>query len=130
MEDAWGGGGGSRLFLQAFPVTKTTPQGAWIDTDAEADINLYGTSPTLSWSTADWHRTRWVANGSGASWAKLTREEAILSAAIRLSRWARFIRNDADKALSRAASLRAFRPDLDGYAKIAEATLDLTVRIK
>jgi hypothetical protein len=77
--------------LRAYPVTRLTPVGAWIDTDAfrEATKQPWEEgAPGLAWTKADWHKTRWVSDTSGAAWAKPTREAAIYSLAKRLDRWA------------------------------------------
>lgn len=74
----------SGIRLEAFPVVKLTPAGAWIDHQA--------------WHWYDgWRMSgqkRWVSNDGGAAWAKPTKEEALRSIAIRYIRWASRIASD------------------------------------
>lgn len=90
--------------LTAYPVIALTEMGAWIDPDGY-------------FHRGEWHffgeplrhpRKRLVMNGSGASWAKLTKEEALSSLAYRLKRWAQKTRremNAVERAIAVADSL-------------------------
>lgn len=72
--------------LNCYPVVKATPYGAWIDLFAY--WGGYGTAQEpFRWIMGDKRTWRWVANDSGAAWAKPTRKEALRSLAVRLTRW-------------------------------------------
>lgn len=73
----------SGICLECFPVLKVTTAGAWIDPHAyhHGIFHMSG-------------QKRWVSNDGGAAWAKPTKEEALLSIAIRYVRWASRIASD------------------------------------
>lgn len=86
--------------LTAYPVISLTEYGAWIDPDGyfhRGEWEFYG-KPLLH------PRKRLVMNGSGSSWAKLTREEALSSLAYRLKRWAQKTRREMN-AVERAVAV-------------------------
>jgi len=101
--------------LRAYPVTRLTPCGAWINVDAYRE---YG-----EWEFADWHTLRWVANDSNRAWAKPTREDAIKSLAVRLTRWSQKLVNESERILRAVNALRTIRPELATYADTAERTI-------
>lgn len=114
------------IVLHAYPVIRATPVGAWIDTDAVREATKppwEEGAPALEWTKADWHRTRWVSNTSGAAWAKPTREAAIYSLAVRLDRWATNIAREARRAKQAADAMAELRPDLASLAERAKLSL-------
>lgn len=114
--------GDNEIHLQAYKVVKQTPTGVWISEGG------YG------WYAGDWHpydqqagelrHCRWVGNDSGQAWAKKTRDEAIKSLAIRLTRWASRLSARASEAVANANMLAALRPDLEQYADAARNYLE------
>ena len=105
----------SGIELRAYPVTRLTPTGAWIDTDN------YRTGG--AWEADEWHKKRWVSNDGGQAWAKPTRDAAIHSIAVRLTRWTNNLAREIDRARSAANALEKLRPDLATYAQTARANL-------
>lgn len=103
--------------LRAYPVTRLTPCGVWIDTDA------YRNRTDDGWEFDDWHTLRWVANDSNRAWAKPTREDAIKSLAVRLTRWSQKLVNESERILRAVNALRTIRPELATYADTAERTI-------
>lgn len=118
--------GPNGIILRACPVIRATPTGAWIDTDATREATKQpweDGAPALEWTKADWHRTRWVSNTSGAAWAKTSREAAIYSLAVRLDRWATNIAREARRAKQAAKVMAELRPDLACLAERAKWSL-------
>lgn len=114
------------IVLRAYPVIRATPVGAWIDTDATREATKQpweDGAPALEWTKANWHKTRWVSNTSGAAWAKPSRGAAIYSLAVRLDRWAVNIAREARRAKQAADVLAELRPDLSSLAERAKLSL-------
>jgi hypothetical protein len=116
--------------LACYPVIRKTKCGAWIDPYAYRQATKQpweDGAPAMEWAPHIEGALRWVSDNSGQSWAKPTREEAVRSLAIRLSRHARNVQNSRDKIARRAAVLENLRPDLSDYAisarKLIEANL-------
>lgn len=107
----------SGIELKAYRVTRLTPTGAWIDTD---NFRTGGV-----WETDDWHKKRWVSNDGGQAWAKPTRDAAIHSIAVRLTRWTNNLAREIDRARSAADALEKLRPDLESYALTARSNLPI-----
>lgn len=105
----------SGIELKAYRVLRLTPTGAWIDTDNFRTGRV--------WETDDWHRKRWVSNDGRQAWAKPTRDEAILSLAVRLTRWTDRLSGEVGRARSAAEALGKLRPDLESYALTARSNL-------
>lgn len=115
--------------LVCYPVIRKTACGAWIDPFSYRQPSKQPWeegAPGIEWVPHAGHALRWVSDNSGQSWAKPTREEAIESLAIRLSRHACNVRNAADKIAERAAALEAARPDLADYALSARNHIKAT----
>ena len=111
--------------LDAYPVLRLTPTGAWIDPVAMRQATKQpweDGAPGMEWITHLGHK-RWVGNVSGSAWAKRTKEDAILSIAIRLTRWAQKCANDHARAMAAVETLRVLRPDMPSYADNASWTL-------
>lgn len=107
------------IALVCYPVIRKTKCGAWIDPHPyrqAAKQPWEEGAPAMDWAPHIEGTLRWVSDNSGQSWAKPTREEAIQSLAIRLSRHARNVRNSMNKIAERAAVLETLRPDLGDYA--------------
>lgn len=105
--------------LVCYPVIRKTKCGAWIDPHPYRQATKQPWeegAPAMDWAPHTEGTLRWVSDNSGQSWAKPTREEAIQSLAIRLSRHARNVRESLDKIAERAATLETLRPDLADYA--------------
>lgn len=86
--------------LTAYPVISLTEMGAWIDPDGyfhRGKWEFYA-EPLLH------PRKRLVMNGSGQSWAKMTKDEALSSLAYRLKRLAQKTRREMS-AVERAISV-------------------------
>ena len=105
---------GSGIWLQAFPVIRNTPTGVW--------IAKYAYRRSGVWDYEEVYK-RWISNKSGASYAKPTKDEAIKSLAIRLTRWTCRIKAEYDRAMSAAEALASLRPELASYADTAKKNL-------
>ena len=83
--------------LEAFPVVKRTPQGAWICPYAHLtnEGGEDGSSAVHYWVT-EGLPTRWVSDHGGSAWAKPTRAEALRSLVVRLQRWEMHLRRAID----------------------------------
>jgi len=104
---------GDGINLQAFPILKQTACGVWI---CNYSIRWNG-----QWDLAG--PKRFIHNKSGQGYAKPTREEAMYSLAVRLTRWTNNIRRETERAEASIAALRALRPDLSRFADTAEENL-------
>lgn len=126
-EDSFGDRRIAGIALTAHPVVRRTPCGAWIDPFAYSQATHQPWeegSPANEWvTTADRRLWKWVSDDGGQAWAKPTREDAIRSIAIRLTRWATKLRNDNEKLTEAAAALRTLRPDLARFADQASTTI-------
>jgi hypothetical protein len=91
------------IALQAYPVDSVTRCGAWVRPDAFWSGG--GWEPKR-----DWERCRWVSNTGGAAWAKPTREEALHSLAVRLTRWTGRVARDVRRVKAATEALRMLRP--------------------
>ena len=108
--------------LVCYPVIRKTNCGAWIDPHPYRQATKQPWeegAPAMEWAPHTEGALRWVSDNSGRSWAKPTREDAIRSLAIRLSRHAANVRNSRDKIAERAATLENLRPDLSDYTSHA-----------
>ena len=110
--------------LHAYPVLKTTRCGVWINQDSYREATKQPWeegAPAKDWVPfqPSWMKKRFINNNSGQGWAKPTREEAMHSLAIRLTRWASHIRRDVEKAQSAAEVLLKLRPQEDYLSKAA-----------
>lgn len=94
------------ILLQAHPVVKLTPKGAWVAQHAYRDSNSHG----YVWNTFG-TKGRFVLNGSGMSWAKLTQEEAVSAIAYRMECWARRMVHDFQRVVAAVDTLERIRPD-------------------
>lgn len=117
----------SGIYLTAYPVVRLTKEGAWIDTlpyrQATAQPWEEG-AQSLEWVISkDGAAHRFVVNGSGSSWAKMTRDEAIHSIAIRLERWTKRLAHEVEHASAAALALKQVRPDLELWSIRAQANL-------
>lgn len=106
------------IVLQAHPVVKLTPKGAWVAQHAYRDKNASG----YVWNTYG-TKGRFVLNGSRMSWAKLTQEEAIASLSYRMECWARRIVNDYRRVVAAVDTLERIRPDF--AIKISKSRMSL-----
>lgn len=111
--------------LTAHPIVRRTECGAWIDPSAYTELEQWSEGgATYRWQTSDDKRLwKWVSDDGGQAWAKPTREAAIQSLAIRLTRWAVKLRNDNEKLIEAADALRIIRPDLALFANQASSTI-------
>ena len=111
------------ILLSAHPVLKTTNCGVWISEDGYMEATKQpweDGAPGMEWvSFQPWMKKRFVHNRSGQGWAKPTREEAMHSLAIRLTRWTANIAREVENAASAAAVLEKLRPMDADYAKAA-----------
>lgn len=109
--------------LEAFPVVKVTPQGAWIAEHAWRQVAKYNDDGTVirEWCGTDGPR-QWVSNDGGQAWAKRTRAEAIFSLTYRLTRWAPKATRDIRRVVAaiETAEKMALRP---GHTLSARADL-------
>lgn len=115
--------------LRAYPVVCLTPAGAWIDTIAGRQASKQPWeegAPAHEWVFygAGPRKEKWMADGSGSAWAKPTRDEAVRSLAVRLTRWTGHLARDVKRARQCAEALAALRPDLPSY--VAKARLNLS----
>ncbi len=114
------------IAVQAYPVVRTTTCGAWIDPDA------YVQATRQPWEEGapgyDWVLSgtdlKWVSNDGSQAWAKQTREEAIFSLAVRLSRWAGRLHQERARCRAAAESLAILRPDLKRFSREAMERLE------
>lgn len=95
------------IWLRAYPVTRLTEAGAWIDPEAFLEGD--------HWNMSGFAK-RWISNAGASAWAKPTQEEAIRSLAVRLSRWAQKTSHDIARIRSAARGLETLRPDLARFA--------------
>jgi hypothetical protein len=117
--------------LTAYPVTRLTPAGAWIDTIAGRQASKQPWeegAPGYEWAYygAGPQKDKWVANGSSSAWAKPTRDEAVRSLAARLARWTGHLAWDVKRARLCTEALAKLRPDLSRYADEARLNLRAT----
>jgi hypothetical protein len=103
------------IYLSAHPVLKATPCGVWINEDGYMEATKQPWeegAPAKEWVpfNPQWMKKRFVQDKSGQGWAKPTREEALHSLAIRLTRWTQNIARENDKAASAAQVLNKLRP--------------------
>ena len=101
------------IVLSAHPVVKLTPMGAWIAQHAYREATKQpweDGAPGYAWNTYG-TKGRFVLNGSGMSWAKLTQEEAIASIAYRMECWARRMVNDYRRVVAAVDTMERIRPD-------------------
>lgn len=113
------------IVLQAHPVIKLTPMGAWVAEHAYREATKQpweDGAPGYVWNTLG-TEGRFVLNGSGMSWAKLTQEEAIASLAYRMECWARRMVNDYRRVVAAVDTMERIRPDF--ATKISRARLSL-----
>lgn len=116
---------GSGIWLQAFPVIRQTPTGVWIAKYAYLQATKQpweDGAPANEWVYRA-EECRWISNESGASYAKPTKDDAIKSLAIRLTRWTCRIKAEYDRAMEASISLTKLRPDLASYADTAKKNL-------
>lgn len=113
--------------LLAYPVTRRTPSGVWIDTAAGRQATRQPWeegAPAYEWTHYGKGVPKWLSDGSGSAWAKPTRDEAIRSLAIRLTRWSGHLTRDVKRARQCAEVLAVLRPDLPAYAQAARQNLE------
>lgn len=104
------------IALQAYPVDSVTPCGAW--------VRPHGFWRGHEWEPKqEWETLRWVSNTGGAAWAKPTREEALYSLSIRLTRWTGRLARDVGRARAATQALRMLRPEDAAAADRAEHNL-------
>jgi len=116
---------GSGIWMQAMPVIRNTPTGAWIARHAYREATKQpweDGAPAKEWNY-DPNFKRWVSNKSGASYAKPTKEEAIKSLAIRLTRWTCRIKAEYDRAMIATGTLKALCPEFSSYAETSKKNL-------
>ena len=102
--------------LTAYPVVSLTEYGAWIDPDGyfhRGEWEFYGLPVKHP-------RKRLVMNGSGSSWAKLTKDEALSSLAYRLKRWAQKTRREMNAVERAIAVADLLLPDYQRHIKEAK----------
>jgi len=122
---------GSGIWLQAFPVIRNTPTGAWIAKYAYREATKQpweDGAPAKGWN-CDPNFKRWISNKSGASYAKPTKDDAIKSLAIRLTRWTCRIKAEYDRAMVATETLKELRPELSSYAETAKKNLSVMAKI-
>lgn len=93
--------------LTAYPVIKPTPCGAWVDPHAYLDMVQ---SAAVGWRFSG--QKRWVANDSGAAFAKCTQDEALFSIAYRLMRWNQKIIRDVRRLREAGEVCRKLLPEI------------------
>lgn len=101
------------IVLQAHPVIKLTPKGAWVAEYASRQATKKpweDGAPAYEWDTFG-SKGRFVMNGSGSSWAKMTREEAVASLAYRMVNWANRMVHDYRRLVSAVDTMERIRPD-------------------
>lgn len=102
-----------RIRLEAYPVHKLTPCGAWIAKNAYREATKQpweDGAPGYEWRY-DADDVRWVGNRSGMSFAKPTRAAALRSLCYRLMRWGSRTQNDMRHILSAIEGAEALCPD-------------------
>lgn len=113
------------IVLQAHPVIKLTPMGAWVAQHAYREAKKQPWeegAPGYVWNTFG-TKGRFVLNGSGMSWAKLTQEDAIASLAYRMECWARRMVDDYRRIVAAVDTMERIRPDF--AVKISKARMSL-----
>ena len=113
------------IVLQAHPVIKLTPMGAWVAQHAYRGATKQpweDGAPGYVWNTFG-SKGRLVLNGSGMSWAKLTQEEAIASLAYRMECWARRMVHDYRRVVAAVDTMERIRPDF--AIKISKSRMSL-----
>jgi hypothetical protein len=98
---------GLGIELRCYPIVRKTNAGAWIAHHAY-------------WNGKNWKHisaAKLVMDKSGSAWAKPTRDEAVRSIAIRLSRWFAIQRHSVHKLKAAAVTLQKLRPDLPSYTE-------------
>lgn len=93
--------------LRAYHVVKETPKGAWIDKHSWGWDN----DGVIEWMDSPYITPSWVANESGASFAKTTQKLAIDSLLYRHNRWASHILNDIVKFYEITESMARIFPE-------------------
>lgn len=110
------------IMLTAHQVLKATRCGVWITQYSSRKPRWVDGATVLDWEPFEpWMKRRFVNNGSMQAWAKPTREEAMHSLGIRLTRWTTNIRKEVEKARAAAHALLKLRPD-DAF--LANTALD------
>ena len=115
------------IVLSAHPVVKLTPMGAWIAQHAYRKATKQpweDGAPGYVWNTYG-TKGRFVLNGSGMSWAKLTQEEAIASLAYRMECWARRMVHDYRRVVAAVDTMERIRPDF--AVKISQSRHSIAV---
>lgn len=116
------------IALQAYPVTRVTPQGAWIDPYAYTQATRQpweDGAPAEEWVTSD-VGLRWVSDDGAQAWAKQTKEQALASLVVRLTRWAQHAMNDVKRVIASAdAACALFAEDTEPHRQAAAARSDL-----
>lgn len=102
------------ISLRAYPIIRKTPTGVWIAHHAWREKHRDG-----SYSWTEIQPIRWMSVKSAASWAKPTRELAVHSLAVRLTRWTTRVKYEFDRAERCCDILSVVRPDLSEFAKVA-----------
>jgi hypothetical protein len=113
------------IALTAHPVVKLTPKGAWVAQHAYREATKQPWeqgAPGYVWNTFG-TKGRFVLNGSGMSWAKLTQEEAIAAIAYRMECWARRMVHDYRRAVAAVDTLERIRSDFS--IKISRSRMSL-----
>ena len=112
--------------LVAYPVIRATECGVWIDEYAWRDATKQPWeegAPGYQWHHGNKPKKRLILNGSGAGWAKPTRDEAVRSLAMRLTRWASFVARDVERVVTAASAMQKLRPDLSSYPMAAKSSI-------
>lgn len=94
------------ILLAAYPVTRLTPCGAWIDKASWRENIPAG----RQWKFTG--QTRWVSDDGGAAFAKPTRDEALHSIAYRLMRWNQKTQRDVRRLRQAAIVCNALLPEI------------------
>ena len=116
------------IVLTAYPVIKRTRCGVWINCDGSRQSTKQPWeegAPALEWVPFNerWMKKRFVNDGSGQAWAKPTQEDALLSLAIRLCRWAQNAHWNMRRVQAAADVLEKLRPDWPSYPEAARSHL-------
>jgi hypothetical protein len=114
------------IALEAYPVAKRTPCGAWIDKTSMVDmVRWEDAKAEYGWNIAE-HKScwRWVSDTGGAAWAKPTREAALHSLVIRLCRWGTRLGNDVNRFRNATAAAEALLPGDVDLAKAARRNFE------
>jgi hypothetical protein len=110
------------IALCAYPVIKKTQSAVWIH--QYADLRLYDGVYRWVYDENSKIGRKLIHNGSNSAWAKPTQEDAIKSLAIRLTRWAAHVSNEAESVLNAVKSLEALRPDLKRFSDDAKLRIE------